>query len=162
VSRAGAAGLLSRRGVARAGAAVVVAFGCAACSSGTHNVVASSTTTGSAVTTPATTTAGRTPTVFDCGGGAYEPSTLVVVCGTGTTIVTGAAWTSWTASGASGTGTVHLGSSSAPGRPARLTLSDAVATPQGPQFSLLTATWTGPSPDGKTSESFHLAVAGSS
>jgi hypothetical protein len=141
--------------------AIALAFGCAACSSSTRNVSAPS-TAGPATSAPPTTTPGGTPTVFDCGGGAYEPATLVVVCGTGTTIVTGVAWSSWTASEAAGTGTVHLGSSSAPGRPAKLTLSDAVATPQGPQFSVLTATWTGPSPDGKPSETFRLAVAGSS
>lgn len=145
-------------------AAALVAAGAwalASCSSAaprSHSAVPA----GSSPPASSTTLAGLTPTVYDCGGGAYEPATLVVVCGVGTTTVTGARWSSWDASGARGTGMVHLGSSARPGSPAELDLSDSVATPQGPQFSLLTATWTGTSPDGRRYDQFHLAVASAS
>ena len=106
-----------------------------------------------------TTLRGPTPTVFNCGGGAYEPATLLVVCGVDSTMITSARWTAWDSGGASGTGVVHLGSSSSAGSPARLSLSRVVPTPQGPQFSRLTATYTGSSPGGRASDQFNLAVA---
>jgi hypothetical protein len=98
------------------------------------------------------------PTVPDCGGGAYKPATLLIVCGNNTTMATDVTWSAWTASGAAGSGTVHLvnagASATAPGR---LALSDVVNGPIGPQFTLLTVVWTGTSPDGKTTDTFRLA-----
>ena len=100
------------------------------------------------------------PTVFDCGGGAYEPATLLVVCGVATTTATGVKWTSWDSNGASGTGTVNLSGSDGHGSgPATLTLSKVVQTGNGPQFSQLDVTWSGTSPDGHPSDTFKLAVA---
>jgi hypothetical protein len=98
------------------------------------------------------------PTVPDCGGGAYKPATLLIVCGNNTTMATNVTWSAWTASGASGSGTVHLvnGATSATA-PGRLALSQAATGPLGPQFTLLTVTWIGPSPDGKASDTFRLA-----
>ncbi|MBV9661688.1 MAG: hypothetical protein JO337_11080 [Acidimicrobiales bacterium] len=117
---------------------------------------------GSSSNASSTTVAGQVPTVFNCGGGAYEPSTLIVVCGVGTTVVTGSKWTSWTATGAVGTGLVHLKvSGHDTAAPAGLALSTVVRTPGGPQFSSLTVTWTGASPDGQPSDAFRLAVADS-
>jgi hypothetical protein len=101
--------------------------------------------------------AGQLPVVFDCGGGAYKPATLLVVCGVGSTTATGVSWSAWTTSEAAGHGTVNL-----PGKapaPADLTLTAVVQTTQGPQFSRLDATWTGPSPDGRKYDAFGLATA---
>jgi hypothetical protein len=109
-------------------------------------------------TTPPVT-AGHLPTVPNCGGGAYEPHTLLIVCGVGTTMATGVNWASWTATSAQGNGTVHLDSS---GRsvsvPAGLLLDHVVSGTDGPQYSVLTVTWTGPSPDGHPTDTYHLAV----
>lgn len=146
--------------------ATVAAVGLSACASSSGSATSSQTSSVVTVqpvpqtvtTTPATTLAGQVPTLFNCGGGAYQPATILVVCGVATTTVTGVKWTSWTATGASGTGTVHLTGQSG-GTPANLSLSAVVSTPNGPQFSVLEATWTGASPDGKPSEVFHLALA---
>jgi len=145
-----------------------------ACSSTSHQTT---TATSIATTTaPPTTTAPSTtlptppssaqvsaappgiPTVPDCGGGAYKPATLLIVCGNNTTMATGVTWGAWTASTAAGSGTVHLvkGATSATA-PGRLSLSDVVTGPIGPQFTLLTVTWIGPSPDGKSTDTFRLA-----
>lgn len=112
------------------------------------------------VTAPPTSLEQPVPTVFDCGGGAYEPKTLIVECGINTTTITGIAWTSWTGTGASGTGTVNLSGSAGHGSgPADLALSAVVQTGNGQQFSRLQVTWTGKSPDGHPSDTFELAVA---
>ena len=146
----------ARTGAALAAGGLLVA----ACSSGGPRRVGSATTSASPSTTarPAGTTApGQLPTVFDCGGGAYEPATLLVVCGNGTTTATAVKWTSWTGSGAAGSGEVHL-----PGKapaPARLALSEVVATSNGPQFSRLEADWIGSSPDGRPVDYFMLSTA---
>lgn len=111
-------------------------------------------------TTSATSVPGPVPTVFDCGGGAYEPKTLLVVCGVATTNATNVTWTSWTSTGATGSGTVNLAESGHHGSaPATLELSKVVQTGNGPQFSVLDVTWTGPSPSGHPSDQFQLAVA---
>jgi hypothetical protein len=97
-------------------------------------------------------------TVPDCGAGAYRPSTLLIVCTTGGAMATGIQWASWDLSGATGTGTVHLQVSGAPEEAtAALRLSDVISSASnGPQFTRLTVTWTGHSPDGRASDSFHL------
>lgn len=110
-----------------------------------------------AVATSATTVAGQQTTVYDCGGGAYEPATLLVVCGVNSTVVTDVHWTSWTATSATGTGNVHL-----PGKspsPASLALSDVVSSGSGPQFAQLKATWSGTSPDGHPYDVYPLGTA---
>lgn len=143
-----------------------LATGCS--SSSTHRTTAggagsgpvSSISASSPSTQPAaapTTVAGQMPTVYDCGGGAYKPATLLVVCGVGSATATGVHWASWSASSASATGTVNL-----PGKspaPASLLLSDVVSTGNGPQFSRLQVTWTGSSPDGRSQDVFTLATA---
>lgn len=94
----------------------------------------------------------------DCGAGAYRPSTLLIVCSTGGTMATGIQWTAWGTTAASGTGTVHLavGGSEQTGS-AKLELSDVSEQgDKGPQFSRLTVTWIGPSPDGHPTDSFPL------
>jgi hypothetical protein len=154
--------------IALAALAALVAGG-AACGSGSgHADVATgatptteapaATTTRAAPTTAATT---RLPTVPNCGGGAYEPRTLLIVCGSGATMATDVAWRSWQPAAASATGTVHL---QVNGRtvaaPAVLMLSEVVNGPVGPQFTLLTVTWTGAAPDGKPSDAYHLQVQG--
>jgi hypothetical protein len=44
--------------------------------------------------------------------------------------------------------------------PATLTLGDVVDGSVGPQFTLLTVTWTGTSPDGKRQDVYRLQVQG--
>ena len=106
---------------------------------------------------PATTVAGQLPTVFDCGGGAYKPATLLIVCGPGAAMATNVRWTSWNGTGASGSGSVLLAGRS-PAR-ADLQLSGVVGSGSGPQFSQLQVTWTGASPDGHPTDHFALATA---
>lgn len=122
-----------------------------------------------APTVPATSTTAPTPgpavtspsleaTVPDCGAGAYRPSTLLIVCSTGGTMATGIRWTAWGTTAATGTGTVHLavGGSEQTGS-AKLELSDVSERGNnGPQFTRLTVTWIGRSPDGRASDSYQL------
>ncbi len=152
------------RGAVAAGALVTAAAVLAGCggSAGSHTAVSTVSPSASrtVVTAPPTSLTQLVPTVFDCGGGAYEPKTLIVVCGVATTTVTDVNWTSWTGTAASGTGTVHLGGSAGHGSgPAELALSKVVQSGSGPQFSQLQVTWTGASPDGRPSDTFKLAVA---
>ncbi|MGH9055085.1 MAG: hypothetical protein ACRDYY_04360 [Acidimicrobiales bacterium] len=108
---------------------------------------------------PATTVAGQVPTVPDCGAGAFEPATLHIVCGVDTTMATGVTWQSWGATAAEGTGTVRLASAGMSGSgAARLSLSQPVSDTLGTQFSRLTVTWTGKSPDGHHSDVFRLGT----
>jgi hypothetical protein len=98
-------------------------------------------------------------TVPNCGGGAYEPKTLLIVCGNGPTAVdsTATSWQSWSRSAATGTGTVHLAvAGRAVAAAGRLRLDDVVTGPVGPQFRRLTVTWIGASPDGRPSDLFAL------
>jgi hypothetical protein len=108
-----------------------------------------------------TTTAPTLPTVPNCGGGAYEPKTLLIACGSGATMATDVAWRSWQPAAASGTGTVHLQVNGHPvAAAAALMLSRVVNGPVGPQFTVLTVTWTGAAPDGNPSDTYHLQVQG--
>ena len=102
---------------------------------------------------------GHLPTVPDCGAGAYKPATLVMVCGVGTTLATGLTWSTWTTTSASGQGTVHLNVS---GRPAtgtaNLRLDHVADRGAGPQYTVLTVTWIGASPDGRPADVYHLGT----
>lgn len=148
---------------AAAAGAIAVAAGLAGCGGSGGGAAVRSVnpqTAQTVTTTPPASEPTAVPTVFNCGGGAYEPKTLLVVCGIASTHVTDVAWTSWTGSGATGTGTVHLSASgNHASAPASLELSKVVQTGNGPQFSELTVTWTGTSPDGHPTDQFHLAVA---
>ena len=159
--------MTARRWALTAAGLGVALAGLSACgSSGTggstavHSITPASSTP-TVVTAPPTSLAGPVPTVFDCGGGAYEPKTLLVVCGVNTTTVTNVTWTSWSTAGAAGSGTVNL--HGGPGQqgsgPATLALSGVVQTGNGPQFSVLQVTWTAASPDGHPTDRFELAVA---
>jgi hypothetical protein len=111
--------------------------------------------------TTATTVAHQVPTVPNCGGGAFEPKTLLIVCGSGTTMATGVSWRSWASSGAAGSGMVHLVvAGQATVAAATLTLDEVVVGPVGPQFSRLTVTWTGASPDGRPQDAYRLEMDG--
>lgn len=131
-----------------------------------HQSVASSTTnppgpptTAGPPTTPST--AATLPTVPNCGAGAYKPARLLIVCGDATTMATGVSWSSWDATTATGTGTVHLVTGAVTRTaPARLVLSQVTAGSGGLHFTLLTVTWSGTSPDGHPTDTFHLAVVG--
>ena len=151
--------------------AVMMAVALAGCSSGgtraaTPPATALKPSAATVVTVPPTSVAGGgvVPTVFNCGGGAYKPSTLLVTCGdvamSEVTTVMGAEWASWTAAGATGHGTV---SAKVDGRkvqgPAQVTLSSVVTTENGPQFSSLLVTWTGSSPDGHPTDHFAVTTA---
>jgi hypothetical protein len=101
--------------------------------------------------------------VPNCGGGAYQPKTLLIVCGSGSTgtMATGVSWRSWGTSTASGSGTVQLTVNGHPASaPATLLLSEVVDGPVGPQFSRLTVTWTGTPPDGKQQAVYSLQPQG--
>jgi hypothetical protein len=119
--------------------------------------------TPSAVSTsvPSTTVAHQLPTVPDCGGGAYEPATLLIVCGSGGTVATGVTWRSWGTATATGSGTVHLQvHGQAVTAAATLLLSRVVTGSVGPQYTRLTITWTGVSPDGRPQDIYQLQVLG--
>jgi hypothetical protein len=148
---------------------VLIAF-LAGCGSSAHRTTtatsvtpatgAAPSSTAPAATSPPQTSVPLTATVPNCGGGAYKPATLLIVCGSATTMATGVTWSSWTASGAEGSGTVRLveGGTSATA-PGHLALSEVVNGSVGPQFTLLTVTWIGTSPDGKATDTFRLAAA---
>lgn len=97
------------------------------------------------------------PVAWDCGGGAYEPSTLYILCSNTTTLATGITWRTWRASSAAGSGTVHesVGGKERQYR-ARLRLSDPEREPGGLEFTRLQVTWTGASPDGRPSDTYAL------
>jgi hypothetical protein len=76
-------------------------------------------------------------------------------------MATGVSWRSWERAGASGSGTVHLQvKGQAVAAPAALLLSQVVDGPVGPQFTLLTVTWTGTPPDGNARDTYHLQIQG--
>lgn len=69
-------------------------------------------------------------------------------------MATGIEWSSWSAGGATGVGTVHVQTGT--GR-ANLALGDVQEKgAAGPQFTRLTVNWIGSSPDGHASDSFEL------
>jgi hypothetical protein len=108
---------------------------------------------------PATTVAHLLPTAPNCGGGAYKPATLLIVCASGDAAVmaTGVTWRSWGTTAALGSGTVHVVVHGQPAaRPATLSLGGVTNGPVGPQFTQLTVTWIGPSPTGALRDSYHL------
>jgi hypothetical protein len=122
-------------------------------------VSASTATSVVATTSPPATVAGQLPTVPDCGGGAYKPATLLIVCGIDTEMATGVQWSSWTTGGAQGQGTVHLTVNGQPVQaPARLALSDVTTGAVGPQYSVLEIEWIGSSPLGSPTQRVSLAV----
>ena len=133
-------------------------------SQGTSIPAATSTVPSSSSTAGPGGQAAVVPTVFDCGGGAYEPTTLLVTCANAakdaTTLVTGVTWTSWSATRASGRGTVHLivGGKTVTAD-ASLKLSGVEQTSNGLQFATIEFTWIGTSPDGNPTEQLPLAVA---
>jgi hypothetical protein len=142
------------------GAALACAL--AACSSA-QRVGTEPTTTGATVAPTSTTSPPALQvTVPDCGAGAFRPMTLLITCATGGTMATGVQWSTWSSAGATGTGTVHLQSSGQQeSGQADLELSNVSDKgTSGPQFTLLTVTWVGRSPDGHTSDSFQLGNGG--
>jgi hypothetical protein len=123
----------------------------------------------SSSTTPATAAASPTkvahpiPTAPNCGGGAYKPATLLIVCASGDAAVmaTGVTWRSWGATDAVGSGTVHVvlhGQRAA--WPATLNLEGVTNGAAGPEFSQLIVTWIGSSPTGSPRVSYHLQPGG--
>jgi hypothetical protein len=108
-----------------------------------------------------TTIAPHLPTVPNCGGGAFEPTRLLIVCGSATTMATGVTWRAWGSSQASGSGTVEMPVNGQPtSAPATLTLGDVVDGAVGPQFTVLTVTWTAAAPDGRRQDVYRLQVQG--
>jgi hypothetical protein len=155
--------------MAAIGVALLAAILCG-CGSSRHQataVTSGSNVTAAAPTTPATAAAATTPpqrlpTAPNCGGGAYKPATLLIVCASGdkAVLATGVTWRSWSATGALGAGTMHLvvhGQTAL--RPATLSLGGVTDGPGGPQFTQLTVTWLGSSPTGAARASYHLQPA---
>lgn len=136
----------------------------AACSSTTQVRSAPTTavtSTSVADSTSTSSTVALQTTVPDCGSGAYRPATLLVTCVSGGITVTGIQWGAWGPSGASGVGTVHM---TVGGRQesdqADLSLSKPANTADnGPQFTVLTLTWIGRSPDGHPTDTYQLGSA---
>ena len=154
------------RGAAGVGVVLAAVVAIAACSSsrpgassGPPSRAVSSTAAGHPTGSAPTTTPPLTPTAYNCGAAAYEPATLLIVCGVDTTMATGVKWADWTSTGASGQGEVAV--TGRPAHAASLRLGSVLATGSGPQFSLLTVTWTGSSPDGHSTDTFRLATASS-
>jgi hypothetical protein len=139
-------------------AAAVLVTGCSSsrpgASSGPTSGAVPTTEAGRPAGSAPTTTPPLTPTAYNCGAAAYEPATLLIVCGVGTSMATGVKWSDWTSTSASGHGEVAV--TGRPPHPASLRLGSVVATGAGPQFSLLTVTWSGTSPDGHPADTFHL------
>lgn len=159
------------RGASTAGLLALGALLLASCGSSQTPVTKINPTQGTVTIETPTSTTGEAgsqsqtvPTVFDCGGGAFEPKTLLVTCANAakdaTTTVTGITWTSWSSTNASGTGTVHLYvAGKQVSAAATLSLGTVKQTPNGLEFSSLAITWTGPSPDGQPNLTLPLAIA---
>jgi hypothetical protein len=149
-------------------ALAVALLAIAGCGSSHHPAAVITGTTTTTPRTPGVTTAvtpttvaHQVATVPNCGGGAYKPATLLIVCGTGTTMATGVTWRSWGPATATGTGTVHLQvHGQAIASAANLALDRVVVGAVGPQFTRLTVTWTGGSPDGRPQDVYPLQVQG--
>jgi hypothetical protein len=101
--------------------------------------------------------------VANCGGGAYQPTTLIVACQTSGTMVTDIVWSSWTGQMAHGRGLVNqpncppaCSTNNAGQFPAELTLASPVPSSRGVEFSELTVAWTASSPDGHPTHTYHL------
>ncbi len=121
------------------------------------------TTAAGAATTGTPAVAHLIPTAPNCGGGAYKPATLLIVCAVGDQAVmaTGVSWRSWGATAAVGSGTMHVVVNGHPtARPATLNLAGVVTGSVGPQFTQLTVTWIGSSPTGSPQASYHLQPGG--
>ena len=94
-----------------------------------------------------------------------EPSTITLACaddGIGAQDLT---WTTWTSTGASGSGTVwendctpDCASGTFHDFPATIALSDVRSSPDGPAFSVLTAIYSGAEPNGLPTETFQLEL----
>jgi hypothetical protein len=156
--------------------AIVALLAVAGCgSSGAHTSTAartvsptpapSSTTTGStAPTSSATTGDGAQPTIVgNCGGAAYKPTTLYIICGQARLTATEIKWRSWTAQQAQGSAVMSVitcqpSCSQGPEEllPAELTLTRPMPTSRGPEFTSATIAWSERSPDGKQVETYPL------
>jgi hypothetical protein len=118
--------------------------------------------TAAAASSPTTKTSAAAhliPTAPNCGGGAYKPATLLIVCASGDQAVmaTGVTWRSWGDTAAVGSGTMHVVVNGHPtARPATLNLAGVATGSVGPQFTQLTVTWIGSSPTGRPQASYHL------
>ena len=102
------------------------------------------------------------PTVPDCGRNAYRPSVLHIECGSAGPTATGIHWDSWQPSRAAGIGLVQMqvGGQQRSSR-ADLVLSYPVNDGAGrPEFTQLTVSWLGASPDGRRADTFQLATGG--
>ncbi len=158
----------ARRAVAALGVGLVAAIltGCGAArhdaavvGSGSNAAASTTPTTAAGASPPATTVAHQLPTAPNCGGGAYKPATLLIVCASGDKAVmaTGVTWRSWDATAALGSGTVHVLVDGHPAaRPATLSLAGVTNGAVGPQFTQLTVTWIGSSPTGAPRVSYQL------
>lgn len=157
------------RGAALAVSAAVALGGCGSSPSSTAKSASTNPppATGVVPSSPGSTTTspGRPPLVSDCGGSAYEPTTLYVTCGQAKLTATEIHWVSWSRSQAQGSAVMSVLAcqpSCAQGHEqlirAHLSLMAPKPTAHGPEFSSLTITWSGPSPDGKPVETYPLAT----
>jgi hypothetical protein len=94
-----------------------------------------------------------------------EPSSIIVACADAGIGVQGLDWSSWTSTGASGSGQVWWNDCTpdcATGTinhyPASIALSDVEPSSDGAAFSVLTVSYTGAEPEGKPVDTFHLEL----
>jgi hypothetical protein len=129
-----------------------------------------STTPVARVTTPtapsSATTMGQPPLVDNCGGGAFKPTTIYVICGQAKLTATKIQWSSWTAEQARGTATMSVivcRPSCSQGHeellPAELTLTDPRPTSRGPEFTRAIIAWSATSPDGNPVDTYPLKIS---
>jgi hypothetical protein len=97
-----------------------------------------------------------------------EPSSIVLACADDGIRVEGLSWAAWTASGATGQGTLLENGcvpSCAEGKfakfPVAVRLSGVTSSAEGPWFSRLTVTWESTRPPNQTPDTFTLESPGS-
>jgi hypothetical protein len=118
---------------------------------------------------PSTTTSvgtGQPVIVDDCGGGAYKPTTLFIICGQAKLTATEIKWSSWTAEQAEGTAIMSVivcQPSCSQGHEellaAKLTLTNPKPSSRGLEFSSVTIAWSSTSPDGRPVDTYPLRTS---
>jgi hypothetical protein len=95
-----------------------------------------------------------------------EPSSIIVACADAGIGARGLTRSTWTSSGASGSGDVwqndctpNCANGVVKDYPASITLSDVQPTSDGPAFTVLTATYSGAEPNGNPTDTYRLELS---
>ena len=102
----------------------------------------------------------------DCQNPSYQPATILLACGDGSSVATQIRWSSWGPTSATGTAVIrqalcnpNCAQGSEGTFPASITLSGVQsAGSSGQLFSILTATFSGASPTGTPSETYNIGA----